>query len=279
MSNSIMSDKDCISFLQWSLPKLHFHWPGFRKVRRQVCRRIQKRLNELGLSDHKEYQQYLMLHPDEWNILDSFCYISLSRFFRDKMVYEILNHKILPYLATTKGAQRNRIDAWSLGCCSGEEPYSLKILWELGIKDKSKSETELHIAATDINPRLIQRAQAGTYSAGSLKELPSDFLKYAFDPTGQSFYLKDQFKKNIQFLQQDIRKQFPEGSSDLILCRNLAFTYFDRELQNVILEKLIDRLHGSGFLIIGAHEKLPYTEPSLSNFESQSIIFRKKNKT
>jgi len=276
--NHTLSDTDCISFLQWSLPQLHFRWPGFRKVRRQVCKRIQKRMTELGLSDQKKYRQHLMIHPEEWNILDSLCYISISRFYRDKKIFEILNHKILPDLANRRAAnQRSKIHAWSIGCSSGEEPYSLKILWELDVKDKLGMEPELHITATDVNPGLIQRSLAGTYSAGSLKELPSVYLKNAFDKAGQLLCLKERFKENIRFLRQDIRKQFPPGRFDLILCRNLVFTYFGRELQMAILEKLAGQLHEGGFLIIGAHEKLPFNDPRLLIFENQPIIFKKNS--
>jgi len=271
-----LADQDCIDFLQWALPQLHLRWAGFRKVRRQVCRRLHKHLTDLGLSDLKEYQQYLELHSGEWNILDALCYISISRFYRDRKLFDDLYQEILPRLVKCKGHNRkSAIEAWSIGCCSGEEPYSLKILWELAVKPKLDQEKELHIIATDINLQLIQRAKRGIYSRGSLKELPAAFLEQAFDLQDELLILRERFRNSVRFVQQDIRREFPEGGFDLILCRNLVFTYFDRELQESILTKLVECLQEGGLLIIGAHEKLPFTSQSLVHSENQTLIFHK----
>ncbi len=94
-----MRDTECIAFLQWALPKMGFRWPGFRKVRGQVCKRVGRRLKELGLADLEAYREYLEVHPDEWAILDGFCRITISRFFRDRDVYETLGSDVLPELA------------------------------------------------------------------------------------------------------------------------------------------------------------------------------------
>jgi len=61
-----MRDAECIAFLQWALPRMGFRWPGFRKVRGQVCKRVGRRLKELGLTDLEAYQVYLGTHPEEW---------------------------------------------------------------------------------------------------------------------------------------------------------------------------------------------------------------------
>ena len=271
-----MHDKDCISFLQWSLPQLHLRWPGFRKVRRQVCKRIQKHIAELGLADLTDYRHYLTVHSAEWNVLDTFCYITISRFYRDRRIYDTLKQEILPLLAQRKVTHhRNRLNAWSIGCCSGEEPYTLKIIWELAVKTVLERQLSLRITATDVNLQLLQRAHEGKYSLGSLKELPSILLKQAFDQEGRLYYLKERFKENIEFLPQDIRKQLPEGYFDVILCRNLVFTYFDQDLQKLILEKLLNHLFGGGFLIIGMHEKLPFSHPSLIPYEDHLPVFLK----
>jgi chemotaxis protein methyltransferase CheR len=73
-----MTDQDCIAFLQWALPRLGLRWPGLRKVRRQVHKRINRRLEELGLARIADYRSYLDTHPDEWHMLDSLTPICLS---------------------------------------------------------------------------------------------------------------------------------------------------------------------------------------------------------
>ena len=85
-----MNDADCVEFLQWALPRLRMRWAGFRKVRGQVCKRIGRRLKELGLGDIDAYRSYLDKHSEEWEILDGLCRITISRFHRDRKVFECL---------------------------------------------------------------------------------------------------------------------------------------------------------------------------------------------
>ena len=126
-----MNDTHCIAFLQWALPRLGMRWAGFRKVRRQVCNRARRRARELGLSDLTAYRAYLETHPEEWAVLDQLTPITISRFYRDRGVFEHLAREVLPTLAAraiNRGS--DSLEIWSAGCASGEEPYTLAILWE-----------------------------------------------------------------------------------------------------------------------------------------------------
>ena len=69
-SGKVVTDRECVEFLQWALPQLGLRWPGFRKVRRQVHKRIVRRLNELGLTQVSEYREYLRTNSGEWSVLD-----------------------------------------------------------------------------------------------------------------------------------------------------------------------------------------------------------------
>src|SRR3990170_353348 len=89
----------CREFLEWELPRLSLAWPGFRRVHRQVCRRIAQRLEVLSLGDCGAYRAYLEGHADEWTLLDSLCRISVSRWWRDEAVFEGLGSEVLPELA------------------------------------------------------------------------------------------------------------------------------------------------------------------------------------
>ena len=80
----MIADAEGVQFLQWCLPRLRLRWLGFRKVRRQVYKRILRRLKELGFSGVDEYRSYLEGHPAEWAVLEALCWISISRFYRDK---------------------------------------------------------------------------------------------------------------------------------------------------------------------------------------------------
>ena len=252
-----MRDQECVALLQWALPRLGLRWPGFRRVRRQVCKRISRRMAELGLPDTAAYRARLEADPAEWSVLDAYCWISVSRFYRDRGVFEDLAGAILPELARAAIARdRHTLRAWSAGCASGEEPYSLRLAWDFDVAP-ALPDAELHIAATDTSPALLERAKRAVYAASALKELPAGWRSSAFDGLDGSYRLREKFRSGVQFRQQDIRKAMPAGRFDLILCRNLAFTYFEPDLQRAILGRLVKRLVPGGALLVGAHEALP----------------------
>jgi chemotaxis protein methyltransferase CheR len=96
---SPVDDRDCTAFLQWALPQRDLRWPGFRKVRRQVCKRLKRRIRELGLGDLAAYRSRLEADPAEWRAFDECCHITISRFFRDRGVFEVLRTYVLPDIA------------------------------------------------------------------------------------------------------------------------------------------------------------------------------------
>ncbi len=252
-----MRDTDCTAFLQWCLPGLGMRWAGYRRVRRQVCKRIVGRIAELGLAGVSAYRRYLETHPAEWPVLDGFCRITVSRFYRDKGVFAVLERQALPTLARQAQARgQTGLRCWSAGCASGEEPYSLKILWELG-PGRDFPRLSLTIVATDADPVLLERARAGCYGSGSLRDVPAGWLDTAFEHSRKSYRVRPAFRRGIRFRRQDIRERLPGGEFDLVLCRNLAFTYFDEAGQRRVLERLARRLRPGGVLVIGSHEKLP----------------------
>ncbi len=239
------------------MPELRLRWRGFRKVRTQVCRRIDRRREELHLADAAEYRAYLETHPAEWAVLDELCRISISRFYRDRAVFEFLEREVLVQLARAETASGGtELRCWSIGCAGGEEPYSLAILWKLCLASRFPS-VALRILATDADEHAIGRAQQGWYAAGSLKDLPPDWRLQALHPSGNKFCVKAEYREPVTFLVQDVRRTVPEGLFHLILCRNLAFTYFDEPLQREILHKIAERLVPGCALVIGNLKSLP----------------------
>ena len=272
----IMNDEACIGFLQWALPHMHMRWPGFRKVRGQVCKRLGRRLEELNVSNLKNYRIYLENNPLEWHILDSMCRITISRFYRNKGVYDSLRAQIFPELIENACLNSDKtLSCWCIGAASGEEPYSLSLLWELsGLKKRG---TALSILATEVDQHMINRARKGCYSAGSIRELPTKFKALAFTEGDAQFCLKEQYKNQVQFLQQDIRNEQPDSTFHLILCRNLVFTYFSVELQEKIAQQILLHLKPGGYLITGTHEVLPAHLQDLIPWGPAQRIYRKKD--
>ncbi|MFQ5598304.1 MAG: CheR family methyltransferase [Nitrospiria bacterium] len=252
-----MRNDECVQFLQWCLPKRQLRWSGFRRVRRIVCKRIDRRLKELGLSSINDYCAYLEDHPAEWVLLDTFCRIPISRFYRDRAVFQFLEKKAPAELSSAAVARGERVlRCWSIGCASGEEPYSLSILWRKTLAPRFSS-LAIRILATDAEPEMIQRAERGCYKANSLKDLPEDWKQKVFEPSGDLYCIKSAYRKPVTFLLQDIRERIPHEWFHFILCRYLVFTYFDEALQRKILREILDHLVPGGVFLIGNTEDLP----------------------
>lgn len=273
-----MQDTYCVRFLQWALPQLHMRWPGFRKVRKRVCKRLSLRLIELELADLKAYQHHLSQQPsqsDEWRRLDTICRVVVTRFYRDKRLFAELTERVLPELATralTSGSEM--IGAWSIGSASGEEAYTLAILWHQLLAPRFAG-LQLNILGTEIEPHLIKRSQQACYPQGTIKNLPEALRSAAFSQDDDHHCLKPQFQAMVAFRQQDIRTALPDEMFDLILCRNLVFTYFDEPLQQSILNRMLTRLRPGGWLVLGVHETLPAGARGLTTVSERLGLYRR----
>lgn len=252
-----MKDADCITFLQWALPRLGLHWPGFRKVRRQVCKRIERRARQLGFVDAAEYRRYLEAHAAEWDTLAALCTVSISRFFRDRSVFDCLGANVLPVLANAAIERRAAyLECWSVGCASGEETYSLAILWQIMLQARFPG-VDLRVLGTDIDARLIERAQTGCYPASSLNELTAAWREQAFEWCTGQYCLRAEYRRGVEFQVQDLLQTLPQRTFDLILCRNLPFTYYGAALAQASRDRIASRLRPGGALAIGSRETLP----------------------
>jgi chemotaxis protein methyltransferase CheR len=270
-----MNDRDCISLLQWALPRLGHRWRGYRQVRRQVCRRIDARIKFLGLANAAAYRQRLESHSAEWTELLACLPVTISRFFRDRGVFQTLADTVLPALAQSaqqRGAHTLR--AWSAGCASGEEAYSLSMLWVFQLQEHHPG-LVLSVLATDVDAAVLDRARAACYQASSLRELDAAWREKAFTRENDRYCLRPSLRACVSFVQQDLSSVMPPGPFDLILCRNLAFTYFDEALQRNIAALLVQRLVPGGCLVVGAHERLPEGVADIAPWPGKPGFYRR----
>jgi chemotaxis protein methyltransferase CheR len=195
--------------------------------------------------------------PEERTRLDAFCRIPISRFYRDRAVFDALGHLLLADLAERAAGRGDRdVRCWSAGCASGEEVYTLRLLWDLA-PPQSHPDMHLTILGTDADEVMLKRAAAACYPRGSFKDAPADWPERAFMPDNDTLCLRSEFRRGIVFRREDIRALQPDGPFDLVLCRNLAFTYFAGDLQRRTLAAIERRLWPGGLLVLGAHEHLP----------------------
>ena len=252
-----MSDDPCVRFLQDCLPRTGLQWRGYRKVRGLVCKRVRRRLRELSLADYGEYRTYLDATPSEWDTFAKMCRIPISRFYRDKAVFAALVGRLLPLLAEdARKAGRAHVSVWSAGCASGEEPYSVSILWALEVAPNFP-DLLLRVLATDAEPHMVARAKRGCYKPASLKDVPPGWTSRAFAARNAEHCIRERFREAVTFETADFLRNPPGEVFDLILCRNVAFTYFAMEERQKALQILARHLRQNGFLVLGAHEKLP----------------------
>jgi chemotaxis protein methyltransferase CheR len=253
-----MRDADLVSFLRELLPRLDLDWRGFRKVRRQVGRRLAARLAELQLASLEEYAMLIAGEPAERRVLDRLCRVTISRFWRDRRVYEHLAAVELPRAAlAAREDGRRRLLLWSAGCASGEEPFSVAIGWQLLARGASGGVC-MRMLATDVDMETLRRAVRGpVYGEASVRELPVDWRRRAFDTGAGGFRLRDEFRQGVAFARHDLRDPVSGACFDGILCRNVAFTYFAEGLRRLTAARLASLLRPGGFLLVGAHETLP----------------------
>jgi chemotaxis protein methyltransferase CheR len=241
-----------------------------------VCKRIGRRIRELGLEGHEAYRNHLEAHPDEWSRLDSMCRITISRLWRDRAVFDSLMGDVIPTL--TRSALDRGDDilrCWTCGCASGEEPHSLRIGWDTTLAERFSS-ASLEIVATDSDPAMLERARRAVYSRGSLRDLPARCHTVAFEFEGRSYLLRDRFKMGVTWLCQDVREQTPKGPFDLVLCRNLVFTYFEESLQRETAHRLAEVLRPGGALTIGFHEELPFHVHEFEPWTPHRALYRRR---
>lgn len=255
-------------FLKEVTPELGLQWRPFQ--RRGIKRKVERRIIELGLPNLDQYLLKVQKDPEEKSHLSKILTVTISRFFRDGDVFDALEASVLPDLIRNK--MDGRINLWSIGCASGEEPYSLALLWKNSF-ERDWPQVRFSVLGTDIDERMLQRAKDGRYKKSSLREVPEEILKKFFKKEGSFFILDPSVQKNVQFKIHDILRDNPFSGMDIILCRNLAFTYFSKESQMEVVKRIGFILNEKGYMVIGKEESLFPTFPTLfiSLFPAQKI--------
>jgi chemotaxis protein methyltransferase CheR len=249
-------------------------WDGYRKVRRGVKKRIARHMQEIGCRTMQEYILALDQDKDARQHCERSMTVSVSRFFRDRALWQIIENQILPTIIRENG---NRVKVWSAGCACGEEVYTLKILWHV-FGRRLQRLPELEIWATDMNPVYLNKARAGIYPYSSLKEIPEEFRALYFKPgpEEQTYAVAEHLKKGINWRQYNLLLSSPGTNFQIVFLRNSLLTYYEDELKAPAFQKVFDSLAQGGFLIIGSHEKIPSGVQGLLPVGHHPCIFQKK---
>jgi chemotaxis protein methyltransferase CheR len=186
-----------------------------------------------------------------------------------------LEQEVLPALAAgTLAGGRDTLRCWSAGCASGEEPFTVALLWREAAAARFPA-LHLEILATDIEPAMLDRARESAYDASSLKELPQALREPGFIRRHGLYAVRPEHRRLVKLGRHDLRARPPEGSFDLVLCRNVAFTYMAAEPQRVVLGRLAAVLRANGALVIGLDESLPRPAPEFEPWPGARAVFRR----
>jgi len=257
------------SFLEEALPPLGLDPKAHR--RRGLRRRVVRRMESVGIREFSAYLDRIRRDPGEQVVLRGLLTVTISRFFRNARLFRVLRETVLPLLA----ARMEPLHAWSAGCASGEEAYSVRIAWE----EMEGKKPPLALVGTDIDEEVLSRATRGAYPESSLREVPPELRPKYFSPSRHppGVILDERIRRSVTFLRHDLLRDDPPGRFDLILCRNAAFTYFFRHIRITVADRLAESLEGGGYLVLGRTEGLP--PEAFDRFEAafpSERIFRRR---
>ena len=209
-------------------------------------RRLAVRMRARGVHTYGDYGRLLDTAPDEFDLLLDALTINVTKFFRNPETYALVRERVVPDLAAHAGP----VAVWSAGCATGEEPYTLAILFT-----EQGGRARVRIDATDLDPGALAFLQRAEYPAPAVEEVPPDLLRRHFSP-GPPFKLAAAVTKLVQPRRHDLtREAAPAPPYHLIVCRNVVI-YFDRATQEQLFQRFFDALIPGGWLLLGKVETL-----------------------
>ncbi|HAA03143.1 MAG TPA: hypothetical protein DCE18_07210 [Syntrophobacteraceae bacterium] len=251
-------------------------WPGYRKVRKAVKKRLARHMLDCGCRKVGDYLLLLQEDPEATKKTRNLLTVSISRFFRDRRLWEVMGDCLIPkLLREVDGNCQRPLRVWSAGCSCGEEVYSLRILWDQ-VRKRSSAMPPLEVWATDANQGVLDRARMGAYPRSSVKGLPSLLLQEYFVPNSKGFIISDALKDGIHWMKHDFITELPPGITfDLIFLRNNLLTYYGQTLKAAVFPRILEALRPGGFLIIGGSEQIPGEQVPLRCCPKCECIFEK----
>lgn len=258
-----------------------FHCDQYKE--RPFKRRLGVRMRANQVESYEEYLKVLAAKPKEYEVLLDALTINLSKFFRNPETYAAVEAQVLPGLTAEclNGPEGRNLMAWSAGCASGEEAYSLAMLFEEHFR-KLGQRCPYQVIGTDIDQSSLARAQKAEYATFALSECPPEIARRYLQGNG-TFHVVSQVRSGVSFLSADLADLDRPGvlpklrKVDLIFFRNVLI-YLVRGTQERLLGAMAKRLRPGGYLVLGKVEMLlgePRNEFEVVN--ARERIFRRRS--
>lgn len=256
------------------LNRFGFSWRGYRRVRKGVKKRIRRHMKALGCQDFEAYLRALDHDKGLRAQCEVLMTVSISRFFRDRGMWETFENQILPQMIDRN---RERVKVWFAGCACGEEVFSFTILWDR-LQERFQALPDLKLLATDMNLVYLERARLGLFSRSSLKEVPADVRTKYFERQGEGnqYRVAPSLQRGISWRLHNLLDDPPDQNFHLIFLRNNLLTYYEEEIKKPAFEKVVACLVPGGHLIIGSHEKLPLETNDLLPCGGYPYVFQSR---
>ncbi len=211
-----------------------FDFTGYK--RSSLARRIRKRMQEVRIDSFADYRDRLEIDADEFGYLFNTILINVTSFFRDTEAWRLLEDEIVPELVDRAGPD-HEFRVWSAGCSSGQEAYSLAMVF-CEVLGTAQFVERVKIYGTDVDDEALREARNGTFTTRELESLPPGLREKYFEQTGRSFTFRTDLRRRVIFGRHDLTRDAPISRLDLLACRN-TLMYFNVEAQ----VQIIDRLH------------------------------------
>lgn len=229
-----------------------------------VYSRLARRLRSLKV---KRFEDYLSMvesgdRSEEVNFLNSIT-TNLTSFFRENHHFEYLNDITIPALKKLHATDR-RIRVWCTAASTGEEPYSIAMVFRENFPVAAG--WDVKILATDIDSDVLNTASQGMYAESRLEGMPARRLKRWFSKTSDGYAVDQELKDLVTFKSLNLLHEWPmHGPFDVVFCRNVII-YFDKQTQRILFEKIQKLMPSGRFLFIGHSESLLHVS---TEFESK----------
>jgi two-component system CheB/CheR fusion protein len=248
-----------------------FDFTGYK--RSTLARRIRKRMADARITDYADYQDRLEADAEEFRALFNTILINVTGFTRDAEAWGYLQREVLPELIVARPATED-IRVWSAGCSSGQEPYSLAILFAevLGVEECAR---RVKIYGTDVDEEALREARSGLYTAKALEPLAPELRDKYFEPNGAQFAFRPDLRRRVIFGRHDITRDAPISRLDLLVCRN-TLMYFNSEAQSQIIDRFHFALREGGHLFLGKAEMLLSDGERFEVANMRQRIFRRR---
>jgi chemotaxis protein methyltransferase CheR len=273
LNTCIFEEEELDKFLDDIYEYYGYDFRNYEK--KSLLRRINLTKASLGVDSFFELKNLVFNNPPIFEKLLRNFSINVTTFFRNPEVFKTIKEKIIP-----KIKNKNFIRIWCAGCSSGQEAYSVAILFDkLGLLHKTQ------IYATDFNLAILMQAKNGLYSLSSYEQYEKNYKKVStsndlsnyFDITKNYAVVKEHIKNKILFFDHNLVTDGSINEFDIIFCRNVLI-YFDKTLQKRVFNLIYDSMLEDGFLILGESE-IPTSKEKFKLFENntRNKIYFKNN--